>query len=257
MIKNYLSEKKINNINIRTAFFTRKNGFSDKKFGTLNCSFGTGDSVTNVKKNIEKSLKNINLIKTNLKTVNQIHSNKVIFIEKANYKKKYQADGMITTNKNISLAILTADCCPIFIYDIDSTFICCLHSGWKGCYLNIVSEALKKINKFKLNKNKINAVIGPCLSRNNFEVEDKFKIKFIKKNINNRRFFFNSKVKNKKLFDMRAMIKNQFLEKGIRNIHNINFDTYSNKDLFFSHRRSTHLNELPTGRMINIIGFGN
>ena len=29
------------------------------------------------------------------------------------------------------------------------------------------------------------------------------------------------------------------------------------KDLFFRHRRSTHDATLPTGRMINIIGFNN
>ena len=41
------------------------------------------------------------------------------------------------------------------------------------------------------------------------------------------------------------------------NIEEIDKDTYSNKKLFFSHRRSTHLQNLPTGRMINIIGFNN
>ena len=38
-------------------------------------------------------------------------------------------------------------------------------------------------------------------------------------------------------------------------IDDVDIDTYENKDLFFSHRRSAHLNQLPTGRMINIIGF--
>ena len=41
----------------------------------------------------------------------------------------------------------------------------------------------------------------------------------------------------------------------IKNVTNIDIDTYENKELFFSHRRSTHNNQLPTGRMINIIGF--
>ena len=42
---------------------------------------------------------------------------------------------------------------------------------------------------------------------------------------------------------------------NINDIEDINKDTYSNVELFFSHRRSTHLQNLPTGRMINIIGF--
>ena len=48
-------------------------------------------------------------------------------------------------------------------------------------------------------------------------------------------------------------IKNQ--EKNLIDIENIKIDTYQHKKLFFSHRRSSHNNDLPTGRMINIIGF--
>ena len=54
---------------------------------------------------------------------------------------------------------------------------------------------------------------------------------------------------------MRNLIKFQLSENKIMKIDDIDIDTYENKDLFFSHRRSTHLNKLPTGRMINIIGF--
>ena len=38
-------------------------------------------------------------------------------------------------------------------------------------------------------------------------------------------------------------------------VYNIKKDTYSNKSMFFSYRRSKHIDELNTGRMINIIGF--
>ena len=54
---------------------------------------------------------------------------------------------------------------------------------------------------------------------------------------------------------MRALIKQQLIDENIYNIEDIKEDTYSNVELFFSHRRSTHLQNLPTGRMINIIGF--
>ena len=60
---------------------------------------------------------------------------------------------------------------------------------------------------------------------------------------------------NKSLFNMRALIEQQLRDVNINNIQDIKEDTYSNVELFFSHRRSTHLQNLPTGRMINIIGF--
>ena len=54
---------------------------------------------------------------------------------------------------------------------------------------------------------------------------------------------------------MRVLIKHQFLINDVHNIENINKDTYDNEQLFYSHRRSTHLKQSQTGRMINIIGF--
>ena len=54
---------------------------------------------------------------------------------------------------------------------------------------------------------------------------------------------------------MRGLIQFQLKEMKIHNIHNVDIDTYSNEDIFFSHRRAKHKNLLPTGRMINIISF--
>ena len=54
---------------------------------------------------------------------------------------------------------------------------------------------------------------------------------------------------------MRGLIKKQLLNNKITQIENFNLDTYANDKLFFSHRRSAHFDDLPTGRMINIIGF--
>jgi copper oxidase (laccase) domain-containing protein len=61
----------------------------------------------------------------------------------------------------------------------------------------------------------------------------------------------------KTLFNMRGLIQSQFNINLVKNVYHINFDTYENENLFFSHRRSTHDETLPTGRMINIIGFKN
>ena len=54
---------------------------------------------------------------------------------------------------------------------------------------------------------------------------------------------------------MRDLINFQLKEMSIHKIYNVKKDTYSEDGIFFSHRRATHANLLPTGRMINIIGF--
>ena len=66
--------------------------------------------------------------------------------------------------------------------------------------------------------------------------------------------FFKYKNKEKDLFNLRGLINYQFKELGIKNIYNINKDTFSNKRVFFSHRRESQ-NFRDTGRMLNIIAF--
>ena len=257
MEKQYLVFNDNKLLNITYGFFTKNEGLSKGNYSSLNCNLNSNDDKSIVKKNIEIAKKKLSLDKTNLKFINQIHSNKVELIDKKNFYKNLEVDGSITQDKDISLAILTADCCPIFIYDINSTFICCLHSGWKGCLLNIIQAAITKINIIQPNKNKIFAIIGPCLNKKNFEVSNDFKKKFLLSNKYYEQFFSYKKDLNIINFDMSGLIKFQLRENMINNIKNINLDTYENKDLFFSHRRATHNNKLPTGRMINIIGFNN
>jgi len=255
MTINYYTSPTFTNRKIAYGFFTRKGGFSFNNFSSLNCSYSAGDQSIAVKKNIEQAKKKLHLEKKKIKLINQIHSNKIILLNDKNFVKKFKADGMITQNKNICIGVLTADCCPIFLFDEEASFISCLHAGWKGCYVNIVENALKKIKQIQPKTKKINAVIGPCLNKINFEVSKDLKKKFIKKKSIYKNFFIDKKQNNKYLFDMQGLIKFQLIKNDIKNIENIELDTYSNEESFFSHRRSSHNDNLPTGRMINIIGY--
>ena len=249
---------KINNLNytgIQYGFFSRLGGYSEKEYTSLNCNLNAGDQKEKVIKNIELSKRILDLNHTKIKFLNQTHSTNVAFINNKNFDTNIYADGGITIDKKICLAILTADCAPIFLFDNKNYLICALHAGWKGCLDNIISKAVKKINNINKNNNEIIAIIGPCLSHNNFEVNKGFKKKFIKKNLEYKKFFYNDPISKKIHFNMRKLIDFQLKEMPISKIYHIKKDTYSKDSLFFSHRRATHTNLLSTGRMINIIGF--
>ena len=249
--KKYFTHTKIRSF-VKAGFFTRNGGVSKKENYSLNCSLNQKDTKINVNKNIDICLKNLN-IKKKIKFINQIHSNKIVRINKKNIGKKYSGDGLITNNKQIALGVLTADCCPIFIFDKNKRYICALHVGWKGALKNISSKGVKYFFKQKIIKNNIVVLIGPCLGFKNFEVTKDFKNKFINKN-KKYSIFFKYKNKDKQLFNLRGLINYQFQELGIKNIHNIKKDTFSNKRIFFSHRRESQKFR-DTGRMINIIAF--
>ena len=149
IIKNYFTHAKTKSF-VRAGFFTRNGGVSKKENYSLNCSLNRKDTKVNVNKNIDICLKNLN-IKKNIKFISQIHSNKIVEIKQKNIGKKYSGDGLITGSKQIALGVLTADCCPIFIFDKNKRYICALHSGWKGALKNIAAKGIEYFVKQKNN----------------------------------------------------------------------------------------------------------
>lgn len=238
------------------GFFSRNGGYSKEPYKSLNCSYNAGDIKDLVDKNIFSAQKQLGLNNSYIKFIKQVHSNDINIIDHKNIFKETIADGSITIIKDICLAILTADCVPIFLYDRNNHLICAIHSGWRGCLKNIVSVAMKKISSITNNSNDISAIIGPCLGKNNFKVDEKFKKKFLEKEIEYNNFFVQNDHYPKTIyFDMRGLIDFQLQNTSINQIHHVNKDTYAEKNLFFSHRRAIHTDSLPTGRMVNIIGF--
>ena len=116
--------------------------------------------------------------KSRLILMNQTHSNKVTEIKKENYKRKINADAMITSIKGLGLAVVTADCVPIIIYDYKNEVIGCIHAGWKGAFSGIIKNTINKIERLN-SKSKIIASIGPCIGKNSYEVDLPFYKKFV------------------------------------------------------------------------------
>ena len=252
--KKFLSIKSIKPKGIVHGFFTRNGGCSKKQFKSLNCSTSNGDSKYFVNKNKMIAMKNLKLSSNKLILAKQTHSSKVIRVKKNNQNQIIQADGLITSSKNIAIAVLTADCAPIFIFDNNNQFVCCLHSGWRGTLKNITKNAVKLFNKYNIKTKNLVAIVGPCLASKNYEVDKSFEKQFLKKNYRYKKFF-KSKNKTKSLFNLRGIINFQLKELGIKKTFNIKKDTYFNESLFFSYRRSLHKGHNSSGRLINIISI--
>ena len=186
-------------------------------------------------------------------TLNQIHSNNVVHLEKENYlKRKLSGDAIITQKKNIAIAVLTADCVPILFYDSKKKIIGCIHSGWKGGLNGIIEKTINKLNALNCNVRDLNFAIGPCIGKKDYEVGFDFYEKFIAKSANND-FFFEKKSETKYFFDSRAFINSKLLSLNIKNIDNLTMNTFSDEKNFYSYRRSCLNNEKDYGRCISVI----
>ena len=114
----------------------------------------------------------------------------MVFLNKnSKLKKRIKADAIITDQKRLPIAILTADCVPVLLYDYKKKIIAAIHAGWKGAYKDIVVKVINFMLKKGCNAKNINVAIGPCISQNNYNVKDDFLKKFVKKDKKNKIFF--------------------------------------------------------------------
>jgi len=246
--KKLLKQKKISH-----GFFNRSGGKSKGIYKSLNCGVGSNDQKSKVKANLKIVKNKIGKNSKNIFLVHQVHSNNIVFIgQNFNFnKKKIKADALITNQKNLPIAVLTADCVPVLLFDKKKNIIAAIHVGWKGAFKGIVKRVIRSMFKKGCKTDCITAAIGPCIRQGSYNVKDDFKKKFIKKDKKNKIFF--KMKKDIVYFDLPGFVKSQIKSNKISNIDTINIDTFDKKNNFFSARRSIRLKQDDYGRNISII----
>ena len=218
----------------------------------MNCGPSYSYNKKDILKNLEIVGGKINTGQKKIPLLKQVHGNKFHYINThSKLNKKFEGDALVTDMKNIPIAVLTADCSPILIYDNNKEMIAAIHAGWKGAYKDIVKKVVKFMIKKGCSSKNIIAAIGPCISSDNYQVREDLIKKFIKKDKKNIIFF--NKTKNKNYFNLNKYIHFQLKSLDIKKIDTIDKDTFNAKNNFFSARRSISRNENDYGRNISII----
>lgn len=82
-----------------------------------------------------------------------------------------ECDALITDVEEVILAILTADCVPILLYDPKQGAIGAVHAGWRGTQAEIAFKTVQKMKEaFGSNPEEIIAGIAPSIGRCCYEV---------------------------------------------------------------------------------------
>ena len=246
---NRLSKQK----EISHGFFGKNGGKSHGIYKSLNCGPGSNDSKKKIMQNLKIVKNKIGKKSKNIFLIHQIHSNKYVFINR-NFKflkKKIEADAIITDQKNLPIAVLTADCVPILLFDRKRKMIAAIHAGWKGAFKGIIKRVINFMIRKGCNKDTLIGAIGPCIKQDSYNVREDFKNRFIKKDKKNKVFF--KYKKNMIYFHLTNFVKSQLKSVKITNIDTINIDTFNTKNNFFSARQSLKLKHDDYGRNISII----
>jgi YfiH family protein len=183
----------------------------------------------------------------------QVHSDKIFHLQNENQKNimhEVEGDAIITELENIFIGVKTADCVPVFIFCKNPRLIAAIHSGHLGSFFEITKKTIEKI--FQINSsikpNNLFAHIGPYIFAENYEVGEKFYLKWIQKNHENQKYFVLKD--NKFYFDNGFCILDGLLKLGFKreNIEISEKNTFLDEN-FYSHRKG------DLGRNINLIGI--
>ena len=240
---------------ITHGYFTRHGGISEGIYASLNCGFGSKDNKEYVKENRSRVMQDIGLPFGSLKTTYQNHSANVVVIKDINFDtSKVMADAMVCSIKGITIGVLTADCAPVLLVDPINRVIGAAHAGWKGAVLGVIEATVSEMLKLGADSKQIIATIGPCISKNSYEVGPDFINNFKNQDLANRRFFSKGKRGDRLQFDLNGYLLSRLCFSGITKSNSLWRDTFSD-DSLFSYRRSCLQGDSDYGRNISVISL--
>jgi YfiH family protein len=101
---------------------------------------------------------------TPLVALRQIHSNLVLLATAADAcrKQPHRADGLMTNEPGLLIAVQTADCIPILVADRKRRAVAAFHAGWRGTVNRIVESGIGRMRlQFGSRPEDLTAAIGP------------------------------------------------------------------------------------------------
>ena len=216
---------------------------------------------------------------TPLVTLRQFHSNLLAVVTAADAvrERPWKADGLITDEPGLLLAIQTADCIPVLVADRKRRVVAAFHAGWRGTVKRIVETGVGRMRlEFGCRPEDMVAAIGPGIGACCYSVGEEVLSSFESQFIYARELFHEVEsadvVRNKypMLFltqrapghspmgpslhlDLVEANRRQLLDAGLKpgSIQSVGGCTNCQTELFFSHRAS----QGHAGRMLSVIGM--
>ncbi|MES2019985.1 MAG: peptidoglycan editing factor PgeF [Pseudomonadota bacterium] len=236
------------------GFLGRIGGVSTGVHAGLNVGIGSDDDAAAV---IENRARAVAAVQPGARLLSpyQVHSADCVtvatpFADDA----RPHADALVTDRPGLALGIVTADCAPVLLADVQAGVIGAAHAGWKGALGGVTDATIQAMVALGAQRDRIAAAIGPCIARASYEVDAGFADRFAADDPANERFFAEGRAGHFQ-FDLEAYVAHRIAAAGVTRVAMLGLDTYGDEARFFSFRRATHRGEPGYGRQISIIGL--
>jgi polyphenol oxidase len=210
----------------------------------FNVSYSVEDEESAVRENRKLFFNALGLDENSIAYQKQVHEDTIRIVTSSGYTG--ESDALITTKSNLGLAVSTADCNAIFIYDKLNKVIAGIHSGWRSTQKRILEKTLLKLNKnFNSTPDGLIVYMGPSISFENYEVGEEVASLFEDKYI--------LPVNKKYLLDVAGVNYDILINFGVNpgNIQRSNLCSYEMNNLLHSYRRDG----VKSGRSLGVIAL--
>jgi YfiH family protein len=226
----------------RALFTTRRGGFSEGPFATLNLGRLTADRAEAVSLNRAVLQSQAG---GRLAMIRQVHGRRVVRLHAADQAcgpeprgELEEADGQATGVAGVAPLVMTADCLPVAIAGGGAVAI--VHVGWRGLADGILAEGVRAVRELG-GDGTLAAAVGPgagaCCYEVGEEVHERFRA-------------YGPAARSGRNLDLKAIARQQLVAAGVSAVHDAGLCTIcSPPSLFFSHRRDNGV----TGRQAGLV----
>jgi polyphenol oxidase len=213
---------------------------SNKNGQEFTLSYSSSPDKELIRKNRHKLAIAMGVDESRLVLPSQVHKTRIVNVTAKTTKEDVmETDALITSERGICIAVMSADCVPILLYDKKNQAIAAVHSGWRGTVARILEKTLKTMNKeFGTKGSDLIAGIGPSVCQESYEVGEEV-VNEVTNAFGSESALMILKPNNKAQLDLWKANKLQLLEFGVNenSIEISDLCTVKNNNYFFSARK--------------------
>ncbi|MEU8649106.1 peptidoglycan editing factor PgeF [Streptomyces sp. NPDC048737] len=156
------------------AFTDRWGGVSAAPYEELNLGGAVGDDPEAVRTNRESAAKSLGLEADRVVWMNQVHGADVAVVDGpwGVGSPVPEVDAIVTRERGLALAVLTADCTPVLLADPVAGVAAAAHAGRPGMVAGIVPAAVRAMVGLGAEPSRIVARTGPAVCGRCYEVPE-------------------------------------------------------------------------------------
>lgn len=165
-------------IHVPHCFSTRLGGVSTGCLSSLNLGTGRGDDPRNVLQNYRILGDAVGFAPERLVFARQVHGDTIRYVTAENAGEglfapvQMACDALVTDVPGLALAVFTADCTPILLWDRAGGAVGAIHAGWRGTAADIAGKTVRAMQAyFGSEPEDICGAIGPNIGACCFETD--------------------------------------------------------------------------------------